>query len=161
MVILDYVLPIALLITSILSLAVFIYVASKACRVIVAFVEGVQDFFEVDAKTGVSPYGQSIANIVEAIGVSTGSGVQRAITGSLGGTMKNANAEAKAQLMEENPQAATMMAIADSLPKSIRKNDLLTGIIMRGAMQAFNGLGGGGNGAGVVKSNSDQSVFDI
>jgi len=161
MVLLDYVLPIALLITSILSLAVFVYVVSKAYRFLVPIVEDIQDFFEVDAKTGVSPYGQSLANIVEAVGVSTGSGVQRAITGSLGGTMKNANAEAKAQLMEENPQVATMMAIADSLPKSIRKNDLLTGIIMRGAMQAFNGLGGGGNGASAVKSNSDQSAFNI
>jgi len=161
MLIFDYVIPILSLAVLILSLGFAVYVVSKARRFLVAIVESVQDFFEADAKTGVSPYSQSITNIVEAVGTATGSGVTRAINGSVGGSIKAANAEARAQLAEDNPEAAMAMQIQAALPRNIQKNNLLTGMIVQGAMKA---LGGGGG----VKSdrnnnhNSDsQSAFNI
>jgi len=120
-------------------------------------VQGFEDFFTSPGKDQFSPYDQSVHNIVEGIGVSVGSGVTRAINGSIGGTMKQAGRELEAQAVAENPNLALM----GMMPKSIQKNPLAM-IAMQQIMNR-GGVGGGVNGgnSGSTSSGNNQSAFDI
>jgi len=135
---------------------VFCGVVVAGYRLYKGIVEGIQDYFNPRGKDQLSPFGETVGNIAEVLGNSTGHGVQRAISSSLGGTMKGATAELEKQAVAENPNLALM----GMMPKSIQKNPLAM-IAMQQLMSRGNILGGGGGNGSSNTVSSNQGAFDI
>jgi len=153
MVILDYVLPSLLLLVSIISLGVVVYALAKAHSLILSVYQSVNDFFEPAGKDQLSPWGEVINAFTANVGNEVGHGVQRALSQSMGGTMKGATAELEQRAIAENPNLAVM----GMLPKSIQRNPLA----MIAFQQIMNKGIGGGKQVGDNHSPDNQGAFNI
>jgi len=158
MVILDYVLPSLLLLVSIISLGVVVYALAKAHSLILSVYQSINDFFEPAGKDQLSPWGEVVNAFTANVGNEVGHGVQRALSQSMGGTMKGATAELEQRAIADNPNLAVM----GMLPKSIQRNPLamiaFQQIMNKGGLS---GLGGGAKSGGDNHSPGNQGVFNI
>jgi len=122
----NYVIPITGLLVAILSLIVFCYVVIKARNFAVALLntinEGLIQIFSASSENQLSTFAEILHLHATDIGQEVGQAFQRGITGSMGGSIRKANAEITAEMVKTNPKLAQQMAFNNMLPKSMTKN---------------------------------------
>jgi len=158
----DYVLPILGLVVGLTSLLVTIYVVLKVRAFVIALLasidEGIRSLFEASSPDKPSVFAEVLHIHASDIGQEVGQAFQRGITGSMGGSIKKANAEITEEMVKTNPQLAQQMAFNNMLPKSMTKNaNPLVNMFMN---MLFNKATNIGSGANVDSGNHHGSVTD-
>jgi len=122
----DYVIPISGLVVGLVSLFVFCYVVYKIRQFAIALLtsvdQAIRQVFEASSEDKPSVFAEIMHLHALDIGQEVGQSFQRGITGSMGGSIKKANAEITEEMMKTNPQMAQQMAFNSMLPKSMGKN---------------------------------------
>lgn len=145
-------LAISLLLVNLVLLGGGVYVVNKRLEFFKEISIGVQEFFTSQGDTEASPFITTLGQVGGSIAREVTDGVNNAIAGSIGGTMKGAVAELEHQTVSENPA----LSIMDGMPKSIKKNPLAYM-----AMQALVNKhipAVGGNNISVVSGNNGGGV---
>lgn len=97
-----------------------VYAYKKANRAANEVKDTLFDIFKPQPEGKASHFGQIVDQIAEIIASHTGSSVQASIRGAMGGTMRGINSALEQEAIEANPQ----LAIAEMLPKSLKRNPL-------------------------------------
>lgn len=122
--------------------------------------EGISGYFQLygEGDNQTSGFTETVSGISDIIAQKVGMSTQMAIKGSMGGSMKALNKELEQEAMAENPN----LAMAEFLPKSLRKNPLaLMGL--NSIMQKYAGSilsGGSGSGSG-SDNHTGQAKFNL
>jgi len=104
MLILDYVIPILSLLLGIALLGVSVYALVKIAATFRGIIQEIKDFFSPQAESQLSAFGEVISFIAKAIGIQVAQSFNQVIAGSIGGTVKGANAELQEQFAKSSSQ---------------------------------------------------------
>jgi len=159
MLLLDYVIPILSLAVALFSIGVFVYVVVKVREFVLAtiaeFTKAIYQVIEPRGENQPSYLGEILHYHAVDIGQTVAQSVQQGITGSMGGTVKRANAEITQQMAAENPEMAQQMAFNSMLPKSMKGNPLVS-MFMQSIFKKALGSVGGGNGKNDITIGSSN-----
>jgi hypothetical protein len=108
----------ALVVLNVILLGCFAFAYFKCSRLVDNLKAQVLGFVTTDTAGTLSPLGKSIEAITQSFADRIGVVVQASIRGAIGGSMKGLNNQLEAEALRENPQ----LALANILPKSLKKN---------------------------------------
>lgn len=122
--------------------------------------EEIAGFFELrgEGEHQTSGFSEVIAGVTDIAAQKIGVTTQMALKGSMGGATRALNKELEAEAIAENPG----LAMAELLPKSLKKNPLaLMGLNSIFQKYLAGGLGGGAGTGGGGASDNGQAKFNL
>jgi len=118
------VVPILSLVVLLFTLLVFIYVVAYVRSVYISLLEQAKSYFIPESENKPSAFAETVNMAGQVIGLQVGQAVSQVLNGSLGGSIKQTNAELEQRALIENPEIAQKLAFQELLPKSTKKNSL-------------------------------------